>query len=671
MKKQWKRCALAVVVGAALLVPVGAAHATEVTPRPADIDQEDRPKDVDDTLVSELVTTIDLGAGSMPTDVHFADDGVTAYAVTRVGGTFHAIDVASRTLTSTIDLRAGIAALPGGIDASDLHPDLFALSPDGTRAYVTVVPGSLGLDGVAVVDLSAGVVSAYHRINSFSGVTEMRATPDGTAYVLGDSSGDVWLMDAATGDQIAKHRLSKHNISGVEISSDGFEVLALSNGQGKDRQRFSRLGITDLAPVADHEIGNEWDVSYTMGLNRYGADTQLYFSGGVDGTVATLNQETGAYEQEPISVGSMLGDIEGDPGNDAWTGDEPGRNRAFVASQGWDMIMAADLAEGIRSESFRAVPDSPTQIDRDPVSGALISANTGWLDEEGSTVSIMPMPSAVVAGEGTCAAGDEVQLSATLTGISRGAGGGVNWEVSTDGGKTFEGIEGEYSNELVTADPGGATAAQYRLYWRDDFWGRYGTTEPVTSPCAEEHDGPQITRDELPGGTVGKGYGSVEITATGTAPLTWSVSTAGPGGAQTQTPPGLRLDPATGALTGIPTAPGTYVLTVTVTDAYGSDTKEFVLVVAEPAVVPGDGDADGSADAGADGDADAAADADADAAGSGDAEGTGSGSGSGSGAGTLPETGADGQAAALGLAALAALTGAGLLAARRRRGADA
>ena len=46
----------------------------------------------------------------------------------------------------------------------------------------------------------------------------------------------------------------------------------------------------------------------------------------------------------------------------------------------------------------------------------------------------------------------------------------------------------------------------------------------------------------------------------GTAPFTWSV-TAG------TLPPGLAIDPATGAITGTPTAAGTFDFTVQVTDS--------------------------------------------------------------------------------------------------------
>ncbi len=69
-------------------------------------------------------------------------------------------------------------------------------------------------------------------------------------------------------------------------------------------------------------------------------------------------------------------------------------------------------------------------------------------------------------------------------------------------------------------------------------------------------DGPAITTTTLPDGTVGTDY-TATLAATGTAPLTWTVSGA--------LPPGLSLA-STGAITGKPTTPGTYSITATVTD---------------------------------------------------------------------------------------------------------
>ena len=82
---------------------------------------------------------------------------------------------------------------------------------------------------------------------------------------------------------------------------------------------------------------------------------------------------------------------------------------------------------------------------------------------------------------------------------------------------------------------------------------------------------PTITTDSLPNGTEGTSY-SETLAAEGTAPITWSVSSG-------SLPAGLSLGADTGVISGTPTADGTFNFTVTATNAYGSDSKEFTLTI--------------------------------------------------------------------------------------------
>jgi hypothetical protein len=84
----------------------------------------------------------------------------------------------------------------------------------------------------------------------------------------------------------------------------------------------------------------------------------------------------------------------------------------------------------------------------------------------------------------------------------------------------------------------------------------------------------------LPAGTVGAAY-SLAVTASGgTAPYTYSRSAG-------TLPPGLLLGGATGAITGTPTAFGTYNFTVTATDANGcSGSRAYSIVIAAAGCPP-------------------------------------------------------------------------------------
>jgi len=95
-------------------------------------------------------------------------------------------------------------------------------------------------------------------------------------------------------------------------------------------------------------------------------------------------------------------------------------------------------------------------------------------------------------------------------------------------------------------------------------------TVTVNAPDAA----PSITTDTLPNGKVGEAY-SQTLTATGTAPITWSID----GGL----PAGLSLNADTGEISGTPTADGTAKFTVKATNSAGSNTKELSIMITKAA----------------------------------------------------------------------------------------
>ena len=82
---------------------------------------------------------------------------------------------------------------------------------------------------------------------------------------------------------------------------------------------------------------------------------------------------------------------------------------------------------------------------------------------------------------------------------------------------------------------------------------------------------PTITTNSLPGGSVGTDY-SQPLTADGSGTITWSLAEG------SSLPDGLSLN-CDGTITGTPTTAGTYSFTVTATNDYGSDSKEFTLII--------------------------------------------------------------------------------------------
>ena len=81
---------------------------------------------------------------------------------------------------------------------------------------------------------------------------------------------------------------------------------------------------------------------------------------------------------------------------------------------------------------------------------------------------------------------------------------------------------------------------------------------------------PTITTTSLPNGTVGTHY-EQKLTSDGTEPIKWNVTDG-------NLPTGLNLS-TNGKITGIPTAPGDYVFTVTASNDAGSVSKELTITV--------------------------------------------------------------------------------------------
>jgi hypothetical protein len=91
--------------------------------------------------------------------------------------------------------------------------------------------------------------------------------------------------------------------------------------------------------------------------------------------------------------------------------------------------------------------------------------------------------------------------------------------------------------------------------------------------------GPSITSSALAGGEVNVPYGAAPTVSGTTGPYTWSVTTG-------SLPTGLSITPATGAISGTPSAIGTYSFNLVATDALGgtSTQTESVGIVAGPSI---------------------------------------------------------------------------------------
>ena len=116
-----------------------------------------------------------------------------------------------------------------------------------------------------------------------------------------------------------------------------------------------------------------------------------------------------------------------------------------------------------------------------------------------------------------------------------------------------------------------AKAPKVTLYGTGNYCGKAEHYFTISENAAAA---PSITTSSLSDGKMGEAY-SQTLTATGTAPITWSID----GGL----PAGLSLNVDTGEISGTPTADGTAKFTVKATNSAGSNTKELSITIAKAA----------------------------------------------------------------------------------------
>ena len=136
-----------------------------------------------------------------------------------------------------------------------------------------------------------------------------------------------------------------------------------------------------------------------------------------------------------------------------------------------------------------------------------------------------------------------------------------------------------YSNNVnpYTLNPNDAgfdpeKAPKVTLYGTGNYCGKAEHYFTISENAAAA---PSITTDTLPDGKVGEAY-SHTLTATGTAPITWSIDSG-------NLPAGLSLNADTGEISGTPTADGTAKFTVKATNSAGSNTKELSITITKAA----------------------------------------------------------------------------------------
>jgi Glycosyl hydrolases family 18/Concanavalin A-like lectin/glucanases superfamily/Bacterial Ig domain/Putative Ig domain len=199
---------------------------------------------------------------------------------------------------------------------------------------------------------------------------------------------------------------------------------------------------------------------------------------------------------------------------------------------------------------------------RYPLSTALYSAVFGAGGGGGTgsapTVTSSSLPAGTVGSA----------YSATLTATGATS---IGWSLSA--GSLPTGLSLNSSTGAITGTPTTAATSNFTVQATNTANNLSSTKALSITINAGSPSGtsPVISTSSLPAGTVGSAY-SQTLTATGSTPITWGPATI-------SLPAGLSWNASTATISGTPTAAASGTYTFTATNAFGTATKAFSLVI--------------------------------------------------------------------------------------------
>lgn len=477
-----------------------------------------------DTATAMVTATIPMTA--TPLGVVFSSDGTKVYVATPADDVVNVIDVATSAIVSTINYAAGEA------------PYLLTLSPDGSTLYGT----NLATDFLTQASLATQAVTATLAVPG--GPTQVAFSPDGSvAYISCQAGNSVAVLDPATNTITATIPVVGAP-RGIAFAPDGSVAYVV-------RESLNAVAAID---VATQTITNSVTVGSSPKFVAFSPDGTAYVTNNATDTLTAVFEATAPSFGPDLAPNGTIG------GAYSFTVPATGNPApTYAVSTGpLPTGLTLDPTTGVISGTPTTPGNWEFTIRATNIAGSAIHLYS---------ITIAATPPTIGAGTpGAATVGSAYTFTVPGTGapaptyaVTTGTlPPGLTLDPTTGAISGTPTTPGSYPFTVTASNSGGSAAADYTI--------------DVASV-------PTIGAATPGAGTVGSGY-TFTVPGTGEPAPTYAVT----GGTL---PPGLTLDPATGAISGTPTTPGSYPFTVTATNPGGSATADYTIEIASvPTIGP-------------------------------------------------------------------------------------
>ncbi|MGA2304552.1 MAG: fibronectin type III domain-containing protein [Acidimicrobiales bacterium] len=443
---------------------------------------------------------------------------------------------------------------------------------------------------------SAGTTTAGTACTTTTLACTVTGLTNGTTYYIG-----VVATNAAGSSPVSNPRQSV-----TPLARPGAPTLTgITAGDS-----YLSVSFTAGSPGGDPISSYQYSLNGgTTWVTAAGTTSPLLIDGLVDGTSYTVsvravsaagpgatstNTETGTPATYPNTVNAATVTANGENGQIAvsWTVPADGGSPITEAQATAFSLPSGGVQDGTCTTTTNLVVGDTTSCTiTGLVNGTTYYVSTqsdnavNWSGRSSPFVAATPSidPGAVSNVTGTPGDG---QVSLSWTPGSTGESAITNYVISYSSGGSYVTFTHSASTATSATVTGLTNGTAYTFKVAAVNSQGTGATSVPSGPVTPS--GPSITSSVLAGGEVNVPYGATPTVSGGTGPYTWSVTNG-------SLPTGLTINPATGAITGTPSAIGTYPFTLVATDALGgtSTQTESVGVVAGPSITSsafGDGE---------------------------------------------------------------------------------